>query len=104
MANRTLYFVWVIGCDACAEAKPHAKRLAEERSDDVEVRYIELTALETNGDEDIVLPIPESPVLLTAPDSIPAYVVVYADGTPPRTLSSRGALSFDELVAWVFAL
>ena len=102
--DRILFVIVQAGCSACAEAKPHAKRFAEEH--DVEVKIVDLTTLDSSVDEEGI-PLgddAENMIRMLPPDSTPAYVLIYHDGTNPRTLASRGALNFSELEKWVFAL
>mgnify|MGYP001608882482 FL=1 len=102
--DRVLFVIVQAGCSACAEAKPHAKRFAEEH--DVEVKIVDLTTLDSSVDEEGI-PLgddAENMIRMLPPDSTPAYVLIYHDGTNPRTLAPRGALTADELTKWVFAL
>lgn len=99
---RTLVLVYMTGCEACAEAKPIVKQFAESHAGECDVKMVDLTALPEDIDEQGMALTEE--LSLLPPDSVPAYVVLYADGTAPRTCSSRGVLSLDELRRWVFAI
>lgn len=87
--SRTLFFLELTGCEACAEAKPHVEAFAASHPD-VVVEKIDL------ADEEWPDAAPVGP-----PEYTPAYCVVQA-GRRPRTIAGR-VLTVEELDRWVYA-
>lgn len=85
--RRTLLFLWMTGCEACAEAHPHVVAFKAAHPEIV-VREVDLAIEDWPEDE------------MIGPDAVPSYADLIPGGAP-RTVEGRG-LTKEEIESWFF--